>query len=91
MLCAIADAFNATITSMNLREMGNGPIIGALRLEAGYRTIEVDIDVAAGLSFAIHQGIPVFVVGEGLLNRYGLNASRVLSRIHRPTRDSRRL
>ena len=64
MLGAIANAFDTTIVSMNLREMGNGPIVGALRLESTHRTIEVEVDVAAGLSFAIHQGIPVFVAGE---------------------------
>lgn len=76
MLGAIADAFNAIIISVNLREIVNGSIVGALRLESGSRTIEVDVDVAVGLSIAIHQGIPVFVSGVHLLTEDRLNAAQ---------------
>ena len=76
MLGVLADAFNANMVSVNLREIGNGSVAGALRLESGPRTIEVAVAVAVGLSIAIHQGIPVYLSGAHLLPEDGLNAAR---------------
>ena len=75
-LDALADAFHAILVSVNLREVGNGCVAGAIRVESGARTIEVDVDVAVGLSIAIHQGIPVYLSGAHLLPKDGLNAAQ---------------
>lgn len=61
---AIASVFDSTITRAVLREVGDGLVVGALRLETDSRLIEVDTDVAAALSIAVHGGIPVFVSGK---------------------------
>ena len=57
---SIAASFGATIASVVLREVGDGLVIGALRLETESRVVEVDTDMAAVLSIAVHRGIPVF-------------------------------
>ena len=76
MLSAMVAAFNATVTSVILREIGKGLVTGSLRLECGDRVIEVDTDVAAALGLAIHLGIPMFVSGEHVLSEDRLKADQ---------------
>ena len=64
MVVSIAASFGATITRVVLREVAEGMVVGALRLETESRVIEVDTDVAAALSIAVHRGIPVFASGK---------------------------
>lgn len=61
---SIAASFGATITRAVLREVADGLVIGTLRLETESRAVEVDADVAAALSIAVHRGIPLFASGK---------------------------
>ncbi len=63
-VASIAASFGATITRVVLREVGDGLVVGALRLETESRVVEVDTDVAAALSIGVHRGIPVFASGQ---------------------------
>ena len=75
-VASIAASFGAAITRVILREVADGMVVGALRLETESRVIEVDTDVAAALSIGVHRGIPVFASGKRFASDTTLSAGQ---------------
>ena len=58
---SLAQALNADIVGIILKDSGNGAVHGVMRIQEKYDIIETEVDVAAGVSLAIHLGIPLYM------------------------------
>jgi bifunctional DNase/RNase len=72
--CSVLEALSTGISSVILKELDRGLVIGALRLETGAGFTDVQADVAAALGMAIHLGLPIFMEGGHALSPDGLVA-----------------
>lgn len=58
---SLAQALDADIVAIILKDSGNGSVHGVMRIQDKYDIIETEVDVAAGVSLAIHMGIPLYM------------------------------
>jgi hypothetical protein len=65
----VLQTLSAGISSVILKELEQGLVMGALRLERETGFIDVEGDVAAVLGMAIHLGLPIFMEGSYTLSR----------------------
>jgi bifunctional DNase/RNase len=72
--CSVLQALRAGISKVVLKELDRGLVTGTLRLEleSGFRDVEVD--VAAALSLAIHLGLPIYMDGS-----YGMSQKELVA------------
>jgi bifunctional DNase/RNase len=59
--CSVLQALSAGISSVILKGLERGLVMGALRLERETGFVDVEGDVAAVLGMAIHLGLPIFM------------------------------
>lgn len=62
--CAVLQALRSGISKVVLKELNRGLVMGTLRLETASGFLDVEADVAAALSLAIHLGLPIFMDGS---------------------------
>lgn len=62
--CSVLQALRAGISKVILKELDQGLVTGTLRLETESGFLDVEADVAAALSLAIHLGLPIFMDGS---------------------------
>ena len=74
--CAVLQALKAGISRVILRELNRGLVMGTLRLEVETGFLDVETDVAAALSLAIHLGLPIFMESSDFLSRNELVATQ---------------
>jgi bifunctional DNase/RNase len=74
--CAVLQALRAGISSVILRELSQGLVMGALRLDMETGFLDVEADVAAALGMAIHLGLPIFMEGGDSLSQNELVATQ---------------
>jgi bifunctional DNase/RNase len=67
--CSVLQTLSAGISSVILKELEQGLVMGALRLERETGFIDVEGDVAAVLGMAIHLGLPIFMEGSYTLSQ----------------------
>jgi bifunctional DNase/RNase len=74
--CAVLQSLKAGISSVILRELSQGLVIGALRLDIETGYLDVEADVAAALGMAIHLGLPIFMESSDGLSQDELVATQ---------------
>jgi bifunctional DNase/RNase len=67
--CSVLQALGTGISRVILRELDQGLVMGALRLETETGFTDVEADVAAVLGMAIHLGLPIFMAGNHALSQ----------------------
>jgi bifunctional DNase/RNase len=67
--CSVLQALSAGISSVILKGLERGLVMGALRLERETGFVDVEGDVAAVLGMAIHLGLPIFMEGSHALSQ----------------------
>ncbi len=58
---SLAQALNADIVGIILKDTGNGAVHGVMRIQEKYDVVDAEVDVAAGVSLAIHLGLPLYM------------------------------
>lgn len=69
LICSVLQALSAGISRVILKELEQGLVMGAMRLERGTGFVDVEGDVAAVLGMAIHLGLPIFMEGSYALSQ----------------------
>jgi bifunctional DNase/RNase len=77
--CSVLQSLRAGISSVILRELSQGLVMGALRLDMETGYLDVEADVAAALGMAIHLGIPIFMEAGDSLSQNELMATQEMS------------
>jgi hypothetical protein len=70
----VLQALHTGVSKIVLKELNQGLVMGALRLEVATGFLDVEADVAAALSLAIHLGLPIFMDGS-----YGVSESELVA------------
>ena len=86
MAIRIAEGLNAQVSHVVVRRMGPGDeVTGVLRIVTATGLQTVTVDAAAGLTLAIHMGIPIFMDGE--FSAAEPDSARRFQEVHDPQID----
>jgi bifunctional DNase/RNase len=67
--CSVLQILCAGVSKVILKELDRGLVMGTLRLEVETGFLDVEADVAAAPSLAIHLGLPIFMEGDQVLSQ----------------------
>jgi bifunctional DNase/RNase len=71
---SVLQALSIGVSSVVLKELEQGLVMGALRLDAAAGPLDVEADVAAALGMAIHLGLPIYMEYSQTTAKDGLTA-----------------